>query len=75
MIELSPGERTTGVWVKLMRHFEERLTELRSKNDGPLDATATADMRGRIAEIKSLMALDKDKPKIDPLTTKGDFNY
>lgn len=61
---LTPGERNSAVWHKLSLHFEERLKSLRTKNDNlALDATETAALRGRIAEIVALTALDKDLPE------------
>jgi len=62
---LSPQERNSAVWLKLLKHFHARRDELRAKNDGPLDSTATAEMRGRIAEVKALIALDQDIPLIE----------
>ena len=61
---LTPQERDTHVFRKLMKHFNERLNALRASNDGPLDPHKTAEIRGRIAEVKGLIGLDKDIPII-----------
>jgi hypothetical protein len=55
-------ERQTQLWRGLMRHVEERITELRQRNDADQDERATANLRGRIAELKALLALDKPEP-------------
>lgn len=44
-------------WIKLQRHFEARLQELRARNDGNLDAIQTASLRGEIRNLKSSLAL------------------
>jgi len=62
---LTTSERNSAVWLKLLKHFHTRRDELRAKNDAPLDSTATAEMRGRIAEVKALILLDQDIPIIE----------
>lgn len=49
-------------WRSICDHLEARLTLLRLQNDAPQDAEKTANIRGAIAEIKGLLALDKTKP-------------
>ena len=66
-LTLTPMERQSPLWLELMAHFEKRLAHLRIQNEGPLDPIKTADMRGRIAEIKALMDLDIDKENLPPL--------
>lgn len=61
---LSTSDRNSAAWSKLARHLESRLDTLRKQNDGPLDAESTANLRGRIAEIKAL--LEKGKDPIQP---------
>lgn len=48
--------------LRLKAHYEARLQELRVKNDARLDADKTARLRGRIFEVKSLLALVTNKP-------------
>ena len=58
---LAAEERTSLTWLKLKKHFEERLAELRRRNDSAnLDATETARLRGAIAEIKYSLALGEN---------------
>lgn len=61
---LTPGDRSYPLWGKLLEHFNAQLTLLRAKNDGNLDPTVTAGLRGQIAVYKALAALDKDAPDI-----------
>jgi hypothetical protein len=45
-------------WKRLCRDLEERLADLREKNDAPaLDLEQTARIRGRIFEVKQWLAL------------------
>jgi hypothetical protein len=62
---LTPGERQSALWLKLLRHFEFKRDECRAKNDGPLNETETAGMRARIGVYKSLVDLDNDRPDIE----------
>jgi hypothetical protein len=47
-------------WVRLKKHLKGRIELLRAQNEGDLDDVATAKLRGRIAELRVLLALDKD---------------
>jgi len=61
---LRNSDRLSETWVRLRKHLTARLNELRTKNDADLTPTETASLRGRIAEIKSLLALDKVSPPV-----------
>ena len=50
-------ERQGQLWRDLMRHCEDRIAELRQRNDADLDERQTANVRGRVAELKALIAL------------------
>ena len=53
---LTPGEQQTPLYIKLRKHWETRLQELREKNDSAaLTPEETARLRGRIDEIKLLL--------------------
>jgi hypothetical protein len=53
-------EASTPLWIALRQHYERRLHSLRSQNDSmTLDPIKTAELRGRIAEVKALLNLDK----------------
>ena len=54
---------TSLTWRKLQQHAESQIATLREKNDSPnLDALRTAEIRGRIAAWKELLALAKPAP-------------
>lgn len=63
-MNLTPGERMHPLWQKLAQHYSQRLATLRAKNDNPLTADETADLRGRIAEVKALLSLADDLPTV-----------
>ncbi|MDR2333731.1 MAG: hypothetical protein LBE61_09630 [Burkholderiaceae bacterium] len=50
-------------WRVLQQHADEQIATLREKNDSPnLDALRTAEIRGRIAAWKELLALATPAP-------------
>ena len=59
---LDLNDRQSPTWRKLRDHFEQRLQELREKNDNDLDAAATAKVRGAIREVIYLLALGDQDP-------------
>ena len=58
-MNLNRVEAQSAIWLKIKQHLEGRIATLRSKNDGDLDILETAKLRGRIAELKALIALDE----------------
>ena len=63
--ELSREEKNSRLFKKLLTYWEERLNTLRTQNDGNHEPLETANLRGRIAELKLNLSLDKEKPGID----------
>lgn len=59
---LDLNDRQSPTWRKLRDHFEQRLQELRAKNDNDLDPIATAKVRGSIKEALYLLALGDQDP-------------
>lgn len=54
---------TSPTWRLIEQTAQERIATLREKNDSPtMDATRTAETRGRIAAWKELLALAKPAP-------------
>jgi hypothetical protein len=47
----------SAVWKRHEAGLKARLAELRALNDSPADALKTAEIRGRIAEVKTILAL------------------
>jgi hypothetical protein len=54
---LKKHEIDSALWQKLEAHLKEKLTSLRAQNDAELGTEATSKLRGRIAEVKSLLSL------------------
>lgn len=63
---LTEGERLSSIWVKLRDRLEDRLGEARAKLEAPGVNTDQGNiLRGRILELKELMALGHDDPTIE----------
>ena len=62
---LSTIEQLSPVWHKLKAHYTERLETLRQQNDADMDEMARAKHIGRIAEVKTLLALAAPPPIIE----------
>ena len=65
-MKLAPHEAQTAVWLKVQAYLEERLSDLRGQNDGPLDPIKTSELRGRIAQLKELRALGEQPEHASP---------
>ena len=63
--QLSESDRRSPLWLALMAHYTERLATLRARNDTPAAEAATADTRGRIAEVKALLDLGRAPFKVE----------
>lgn len=62
LFRLTPAERQSDAWRRLEKHLTDRLQSLRVQNDGDNSYEATAKLRGRIAELKAMLALAQDIP-------------
>lgn len=62
---LTPSEADNPVWQKVKAHLEKHLATLRAQNDKSLDHDKTAFKRGRIAEVKRMLELDKPLPETE----------
>lgn len=60
--KLQPQDRTNPLWLRLEAHMHQTLADLRARNDAHLAPERTADIRGRIAQLKELLAL-ANEPK------------
>lgn len=63
---LTKLEKDSALWQKLEWHLKETLESLRSQNDADLSAEATAKLRGRIAAVKSMLALGESQEPVQP---------
>ena len=54
------GDFQTTAWHRFEEHLNAELQKLRAKNDGDLSTEETAKLRGRIAQIKQILAMPTD---------------
>lgn len=57
---LNPSDKASPLWRALAGYYTDRLAMLRAQNDAPKSAEDTASLRGRIIEVKALLALEDD---------------
>lgn len=57
---LNDLERKSELWHKLKHHYEDRLKELRAKNDKWLGGKETAHLRGQINQVKEFLDLERE---------------
>ena len=62
---MTEADKRSQLWVDLMAHWEAKIELLRLQNEGDKSEAETANLRGRIAELRSCLSLNKDQPKID----------
>jgi len=63
MEKLTPSQRLEPLWRLLVERLQDRLMELRAKNDTNLTESETAMLRGRIAELKAVLDMGTDDPQ------------
>ena len=69
--KLSAVERESPLWKRLEAYYVQRLEGYRRRNDTDLPDGETAKLRGRIGEIKHLLALADETP--DPVQESTGF--
>lgn len=57
-----PSDFLSPTWMRLKEHCQARLAALRMQNDKTISAEETTKLRGRIAEVKRILALDNPAP-------------
>lgn len=63
---LTENERQSALWMKLKKHYEERLAMLRARNDRPVDERRANLLRGQIAELKYQISLNEPRRTVAP---------
>lgn len=58
---LTAADLQSAAWAKLSKHIEARLDLYRRQNDGDLNPTETASLRGKIREAKYILSLGKEQ--------------
>lgn len=61
---LTYADKQSGLWVGLTEHMKERIRRLQQELESSLGPEETANRRGRIAELRALLALEKDPPPL-----------
>lgn len=61
-IALTDADLQSAAWIKIKAKCEARIKSLRRQNDGDKDPIETAKIRGRIAEVKKLLAMENPSP-------------
>jgi len=64
-LELTPADRRSPLWLDIAEHLTKRLERARQDNDASRPIERTEHTRGRIFELKSLLALAEDRPHAD----------
>lgn len=62
---LTEDEKESRLWKRLCEHWQDRLQTLRAQNDSDKSESATARLRGQIAELKASLGLEKELPETD----------
>lgn len=56
---LTEHDKRSTLWLKLEAHLNERVEMYRKQNDGNLSPEETIRVRGRIAQLKEILALNE----------------
>lgn len=62
VLALTESDRLSPTWTRLKKHLQGRLEALRNELEQDLPEEKTAKVRGRLAEVKSLLSLEKNSP-------------
>lgn len=62
VLALTDSDRLSPTWTRLKKHLQGRLEALRNELEQDLPEEKTAKVRGRLAEVKSLLSLEKNSP-------------
>lgn len=66
--QLVAEDRVSRTWSRIEQHLTDRMQQLRQDNDRALDETETAALRGKISEVKRLIALGDAPPDMGVAT-------
>ena len=61
-MRLTDIERESELWKKLTAHYALKLDTYRMQNDGNLSPDETAKLRGKIFEVRKILALGEVTP-------------
>ena len=63
--ELTPADKRSPLWLDLAEHLTQRLALARAENDVSKPIEKTEHVRGRIFELKALLAMAEERRAID----------
>jgi hypothetical protein len=55
---LTGADIANPLWIKLRKHFDDRIQKHREDNDATKTPEATEKLRGRISELKQILKLE-----------------
>lgn len=61
---LTAADKASACWARLKDELAKRLHNARCRNDGDLNEIQTANLRGRIKELESIIAFEKEPPTL-----------
>lgn len=64
-MRLTEHERSSALWEKLSKYWDERLVQLRLENEKNLSEIDTARLRGKLSEVKLNLAMGSLKPEAE----------
>lgn len=64
-MKLTEFDKQSSTWIKLKAHIEDQIDILRIRNDGDVDAVATAKLRGQILALKKILSLATSDERVD----------
>ena len=62
VLALTNSDLLSPTWAKLRKHLQGRVEALRNELEQDLPEEKTAKVRGRLAEVMSLLSLEKNLP-------------
>ena len=71
---LNDAQRKSQTWEIIRAHLDKRINALRKQNDAHMAEYQTAEIRGRIAEVKQLLsAVEPETLNVPVRPTNGDY--
>lgn len=70
---MNSNDFNSTTWLTLVVELEARLALLRSQNDATLNEIETAKLRGRLAELKRIIALPHERERREMSSDDGTY--
>ena len=62
---LTDADKASYLWMRLTKNWNERLDQLRNQLEGSKTEIETADLRGRIKELRAILLLNESPAATD----------